>query len=214
MADKAKSIKPKLRGYLHQEAFYIALGASALLIAKSSNSKMVWASVVYSLGLLAMFGISALYHRPHWQPQWRGVMKRLDHSAIFVFIAGTMTPICLLALPDKEGFQLLLVGWCVGIAGVLQAMFWVNAPKPIKACFYVFMGWLSVPYVSELTASLGPVNTWMIVLGGIFYTAGAVFYATRWPKLVPHIFGYHEFFHAFTLIAATLHFIVIYQLIK
>jgi len=214
MTEENKKYKPMLRGYLHQEAFYIALGASALLIAKGTSAKMVLASVVYSVGLLAMLGISALYHRPHWQPQWRGVMKRLDHSAIFIFIAGTMTPICLLALPEKDGNQLLLVGWGAGIAGVLQAMFWVNAPKPIKAAFYVFMGWLSIPYVNELTSSLGAINTWMIVLGGIFYTIGAVFYATRWPKLIPHIFGYHEFFHAFTLIAATLHFIVIYQLIQ
>jgi hemolysin III len=206
--------KPLLRGYIHQEAFFVALGGCAVMISKSSSMVMFAASLTYSLGLLLMFGISAIYHRPHWEPESRKFLKRLDHSAIFVLIAGTATPICLLALPEKEGFQLLIVNWLVAFAGVLQSVFWVKAPKFLTAIFYVIMGWLTVPYLSDLKVSLGLTKVALILVGGIVYTLGAVFYATKKPKLVPHIFGYHEFFHAFTVVAALLHFIVIYQLIN
>lgn len=206
--------KPLLRGTIHQEAFFVALGACAVMIAQSSTPKSWTASLIYSLGLLLMFGISALYHRPHWEPEPRKLMKRLDHSAIFIQIAGTATPICLLALPEKDGFQFLTINWVVAFAGVLQSIFWVKAPKFVTAILYIAMGWLAVPYLSELKTSLGMTNVLLILAGGLFYTVGAVFYATKKPKLVPHIFGYHELFHLFTVIAAALHFIVIYQLIR
>lgn len=206
--------KPKFRGYLHQEAFFVALGACAVMISRSSTMITLVASIVYSLGLLALFGISAIYHRPHWEPESRKLMKRLDHSAIFVLIAGTATPICLLALPEKEGFQFLTLNWAVAFAGVMQSIFWVKAPKYVTAILYIIMGWLAVPYLSDLKSSLGIDKVILILIGGVFYTVGAVFYATRRPKLVPHIFGYHEIFHAFTIIAAAFHFVVIYQLIE
>ena len=209
-----KPPKPLLRGYIHQEAFFVALGACAVMVSKSSTPIMLTASIVYTAGLLLMFGISAIYHRPHWEPEPRKLMKRLDHSAIFILIAGTATPICLLALPEKAGLQFLIINWSVAFAGVLQSIFWVKAPKFLTALLYVVMGWLAVPYLSELKASLGMTKVILIIAGGIIYILGAVFYATKKPKLVPHIFGYHEFFHVFTVIAAALHFIVIYQLIE
>ena len=211
---KQLSPKPKLRGYLHQEAFFVALGACAVMISRSSSTMTFVASIVYSLGLLILFGISAIYHRPQWEPEPRKLLKRLDHSAIFILIAGTVTPICLLALPEKEGFQFLTLNWVVAFAGVMQSIFWVKAPKYVTAILYVTMGWLAVPYLSDLKASLGIDKVILILAGGIFYTIGAIFYATRRPKLIPHIFGYHEIFHAFTIIAAAFHFVVIYQLIK
>lgn len=205
--------KPLLRGYIHQEAFFVALGACAVMVAQSSTSKTWTASLIYSIGLLLMFGISALYHRPHWEPEKRKLMKRLDHSAIFIQIAGTATPICLLALPEKDGFQFLIINWVVAFAGVLQSIFWVKAPKFVTAILYIGMGWLAVPYLSDLKTSLGMTNVLLILAGGLFYTVGAVFYATKKPKLIPHIFGYHEIFHVFTVIAAALHFFVIYHML-
>lgn len=205
--------KPLLRGVLHQEAFFISLGACCLLIAKSSNDLSLIASVIYSIGLLLLFGISAIYHRIHWQPQPRAFMKRLDHSAIFILIAGTFTPICMLALPQNSGHQLLTVIWIAAMAGILQSIFWVKAPKYATAIFYVTMGWFALPYVSELKNSLGPTSLSLIISGGIVYTLGAVFYALKKPNLFPGVFGYHELFHFFTIIGAGLHFIVIYQLI-
>jgi hemolysin III len=214
MSEKAPAVKPRLRGYLHQETFFVALGACALLIAKSSGSKELWASIVYSVALLLLFAISAIYHRPQWQPRPRALMKRLDHSAIFVQIAGTFTPICLLALPDDQGAKLLWIVWSAALLGILQAIFWTSAPKWVTSIFYVVMGWLALPYLGELRTSLGFENLILLAAGGVVYTIGAVFYALKKPNFVPNVFGYHELFHLFTIIGAALHFIVVYQLIR
>lgn len=206
--------KPLLRGYLHQEAFYVSLGACALLVAKSSTQTSLIASVVYSLGLLLLFGISAIYHRPHWEPTSRAFLKRMDHSAIFILIAGTFTPVCLLALPEMDGERLLVVVWIAAVIGILQSVFWVKAPKAVTAVFYVIMGWLALPYVKALNDSLGTTQAALLTAGGIVYTVGAIFYALKKPRLVPSVFGYHELFHLFTIIGAVIHFIVIYQIIN
>lgn len=205
--------KPHLRGHLHQEAFFVSLGAAALLIAKSSSTTAFLASFIYSLSLLIMFGTSALYHRPNWLPESRAIMKRLDHSAIFILIAGTFTPICIYALSELEGQRLLIIIWSAAIIGILQAVFWPRAPKYLTVMFYIIMGWMALPYIEQLNAYLGTSKLWFIISGGIAYTVGAVFYAFKKPNLFPGFFGYHELFHLFTIIGATLHFIVIYQLI-
>lgn len=206
--------KPLLRGVLHQQAFFIALGACSLLIAKSTYDISLIASIVYTVSVLLLFGISTIYHRIHWQPTPRAFMKRLDHSAIFILIAGTFTPICLLALPAQSGHQLLLVIWIAAVVGIFQSIFWVKAPKYVTAIFYVTMGWFALPYLNELKNSLGPVLLALIFSGGVVYTIGAIFYALKKPNLFPGVFGYHELFHLFTIIGAALHFIVIYQLIN
>lgn len=213
MNKKTPPIKPTLRGYLHQEAFFCTLGASVLLLVKSSNNISFICGLVYSLGLLLLFGISAVYHRPHWEPQTRALLKRLDHSAIFILIAGTFTPVCVFALSEKSSHQLLIVIWSAAIAGVLQSIFWVSAPKYVTALFYVIMGWLALPYLSELHLSLGNSQLALLLAGGVFYTTGAFFYALKKPNFFPGVFGYHELFHLFTVIAAALHFAVVYQLI-
>lgn len=205
--------KPLLRGYFHQEAFFIALGASALLIAKANTDRALVASIVYAIGLLLMLGISALYHRPTWQPAARALMKRLDHSAIFVQIAGTFTPICLLALVDEQGIRLLVVVWAAAVLGIAQSVLWAKAPKWLSAILYVTLGWFALPYLGELKLALGPANLFLLAGGGVAYTIGAVFYASKRPNLFPGIFGYHELFHALTIVGALLHFIVVYQLI-
>ena len=206
--------KPTWRGYLHQEAFFVTLGAAILLFAKSSDEKYLVASLVYCFGLLLLFGISAVYHRPHWDPKSREFLKRLDHSSIFILIASSFTPICLLALPENQGTQLLLVVWIAALAGIFQSIFWVKAPKYVTAIFYVVMGWFALPYLGELQKSLGSNQLILLICGGVFYTVGAVFYAIKKPKLFPETFGYHELFHLFTIIAAAFHFVAIYQLIK
>jgi hemolysin III len=213
MSNIKSTQKPLLRGYLHQEAFYTTLGACALLIAKANNNISIFSSIIYSFGLLFLFGISAFYHRPQWSPKSRALLKKLDHCAIFILIASTFTPICFLALPAKEGHQLLLVVWIAAVAGIFQSVFWVKAPKIVTAVFYVVMGWFALPYISELKDSLGTNKLALVVLGGVAYTVGAVFYATKRPRLRPEIFGYHELFHLLTIVGALLHFIVIYQLI-
>ena len=206
--------KPRFRGHSHQAAFFVALGACSLLVAKSTDNESLMASLVYSFGLLFLFGVSALYHRPHWPPRERALMKRLDHSAIFIFIAGTVTPLGLLALSGEDVPQLLRIIWGVALLGILQSIFWVKAPKWFTATIYVAMGWIAIPYMEGLSSTLGNDGLVLILSGGVAYTVGAICYATRRPRLRPEYFGYHEVFHALVVIAAALHFIVIYRLIR
>ncbi len=206
--------KPLLRGYIHQEAFFVSLGMCTLLVVKSSTSRSLVASLVYSFGLLFLFGVSAFYHRPHWQPGARAWMKRLDHSAIFVLIASTFTPVCLLALGSEDGRKLLLAIWIAAICGIFQSVFWVKAPKWFTALVCVIVGWFAIPYLGALKISLGSLNLILLAAGGVAYTVGALFYALKRPRLKPEIFGYHELFHLLTVVGAGLHFAIIYQLIS
>lgn len=205
--------KPRLRGYLHQEAFFIAIGSCILLLARC-DSNIEWITcAIYSLSLLTLFGISAVYHRPHWQPKQRKFLKRLDHSAIFIVIAGTFTPVSLLSLPYNMGLTLVTIAWCFALLGIIQSIIWTTAPKWLTAIFYIGMGWLASPFLSELHEGLGTSNLFFVILGGAVYTIGAIFYALKKPRLNPKVFGYHELFHLFTIIGAALHFVVIYRLI-
>lgn len=213
MNDK-QSNRPFLRGYFHQEGFFIALGACPLLIAKSTHFLSAISSVVYTIGLLVCFGVSAFYHRIHWEPTALAIMKRLDHSAIYLLIAGTFTPVCLLALPKEKGILLLTIIWITALFGILKSIFWLKSPKGISAILYVLMGWAILPYIGELKESIGISNILILAAGGISYTLGAIFYALKKPKLFANIFEHHELFHVFTIIAAVLQFIVIYQIIS
>lgn len=141
-------------------------------------------------------------------------MKRLDHCGIFIFIAGTVTPICLMALSPTESKELLWIIWGVASLGVLQSIFWVGAPKWFTAIVYVGMGSIAVPYINALEHSLGRQSLMLILSGGLAYTIGAVCYATKWPKISPRVFGYHEVFHALTIVGVILHFVLIYRLIN
>ncbi|MNJ92515.1 hemolysin-III related [compost metagenome] len=207
-------VKPLLRGHFHQAAFFFALGACAMLIASSRDVTTLIATVVYSLGLVTLFGVSALYHRPQWAPGPRTWMKRLDHAAIFVMIAGTGTPICLLALSQASGYQFLIILWSAAALGVVQSLFWVKAPKWLSAILYVGMGWLAVPYISEMKAALGLNSVILLLAGGVAYTIGALVYALKRPNPWPRVFGYHEIFHVIVIVAAVLHFLVIAQLVR
>ncbi|MBC7754859.1 MAG: hemolysin III family protein [Moraxellaceae bacterium] len=206
--------KPRLRGHLHQAAFFVTLGAGSLLIAKSTSPISFAASVIYVLGLLFLFGVSAVYHIPHWEPQPRAFLKRVDHTAIFILIASTFTPLCLLALPVARGDQLLIIIWSAASLGLIQSFFWVKAPKWVTSILYVVMGWLALPYLGEFKDTLGSAQLLLIVAGGVVYTVGAVFYAMKKPNFVPGVFGYHELFHLFTIVGALFHFIVIYSLVR
>jgi hemolysin III len=140
-------------------------------------------------------------------------MKRLDHSAIYILIAGTFTPICLLALQGDSGKNLLMTIWIIAILGVLQTLFYVGTPKWLSATLYVFAGYMILPYLSELKNNMGPYNVILLIAGGLTYTLGALVYALKRPILRPEIFGYHEVFHILVILAVSLHFIVIKSLI-
>jgi hemolysin III len=206
--------KPLLRGHIHQESFFLALGACAMLVAKATTSMTFIAGLVYSVCLVMLFGISAIYHRPNWSVRKRAIMRRIDHSAIYLLIAGCFTPICLLALSESTGIQLLTIVYVAVIFGIIKCIFWVNAPKLLSALLYTFVGALFIPYISELNEGLGFTNMILIWSGCIVYFIGAIFYAFKRPNFFPDVFGHHELFHFFTVIGAILHFIVMYRLIS
>lgn len=208
------NLKPLLRGHFHQAAFFFALGACAMLIANTRGEGALGAALVYSLSLVCMFGVSALYHRPQWRPEARAVMKRFDHAAIFVLIAGTGTPIAWLALAPNDGAILLSALWITAAVGILQSVFWTRAPKWISVGLYIICGWISAPYIPEIRQALGKPGVWLLVSGGLVYTLGALIYAAKKPDPYPRVFGYHEVFHLLVIFAAVLHFIVIVRLVN
>ena len=210
---ETKIEKPKLRGYFHQEAFFIALGACIMLMAQTSTRVSFMAALVFSLGLIGMLGVSSIYHRFHWDPKPRSILKRLDHSMIFINIAATATPICVFSLGEESGRDFLTLIWTIAVVGVFQSIFFSKAPKFISAMFYIVMGWMAIPYISELKDTLGNVSLGLLVAGGVVYTVGAMFYAFKKPNFFPKSFGYHELFHVFTVIGAVLHFLVIYRVL-
>jgi len=204
-------VKPRLRGVSHELAFFASLGAGALLIA-FADPRARMAAAVYAASLATMLGVSALYHRPTWAPGPRRWMKRLDHAAIFVLIAGSYTPFALL-LPER-GAVMLAIAWGGAALGILRSLFWVRAPRTISAALYVAMGWIAVAFLPALYTALGGAGMAFLVAGGLLYSVGAVIYATRRPDPAPAVFGYHEVFHALVVAAAACHFGVVAGVVR
>jgi len=202
-------VKPLLRGHFHQAAFFFALGACAMLLAKVHSLHVFIPTFIYTLSLVAMFGISALYHRPNWNAKQRAVMKRLDHSAIFVLIAGTATPVSLLALQPETGIKLLIAVWVAAGVGISKALIWTDSPKWVSAILYIAVGWIAVSCIGEIYTALGTGGFLCVMIGGIIYSLGALVYAFKWPDPSPTYFGYHEIFHVMVIVGAALHFIAI-----
>ncbi len=200
--------KPLLRGVSHEIAAVAALVAWIGLMLAAPSPRARAAAGVYGATLLALFTISALYHRPTWAPRARLLWRRLDHSAIFLLIAGTYTPFCLL-VGGSAGHALLAVVWVGAAAGVVQAVVWPGAPRPLVAVVYVMLGWIVIPVLPALRLDLGPAFIALLAAGGIAYSLGAAVYALRRPDPFPRVFGYHEVFHALVVVAAVLHFVVV-----
>lgn len=205
--------KPLLRGHSHQAAFFFALGACTMLVSQATNSTNMVAAIIYSLSCIGLFGISALYHRPTWNPKQRMWMRKLDHAAIYILIAGTSTPICLVALESSAGMNLLKLVWGAAIFGIFQSLFWAHAPKWVSSILYVTVGLLIFPYLKEIRAALSSEDIVFIFIGGVVYILGAVIYALRKPNPYPKVFGYHEIFHLLVIAGAFFHFLVIAKLI-
>ncbi|HTJ42809.1 MAG TPA: hemolysin III family protein [Kofleriaceae bacterium] len=198
--------KPTYRGVSHQFAFFVALGAGAALIA---TARTPWPLAIYVLGLAAMFGASATYHRLARSPAARRVWRRVDHSMIFVAIAATYTPICAIALRGPSGTRLAMLVWGGAALGIARAIAWTRAPRAITAALYVALGWALIAYLPEVRAALPLSAAILIAIGGLLYTCGAIVYALRRPDPRPAVFGYHEVFHAFVVAAAACHFAAI-----
>lgn len=205
--------RPRLRGHLHFWSFFAAVAGAAALISLAASTvspRAALATSVYGLTVLGLFGVSALYHRRIWSPKAYKWMKRADHSMIFLFIAGTYTPFTLLAMPQPTGYIVLAVVWGGAIGGVALKMLWPHAPRWLGVPIYIALGWVAVFVFPELAAHAGIAAIILLAVGGLFYTVGALFYASRWPNHWPTTFGYHEFFHACTVLAAASHYVAIW----
>ncbi len=206
--------KPRARGWIHLCAAVTAtIGGLALVSTAgiASSPKAILATVVYTVTIVAMFSVSAIYHRKHWRnPVALKWMKRLDHSAIFVFIAGSYTPFALLAMPPRTGTEVLTIVWTGAVAGVVLKMSWPSAPRWVGLPLYLLLGWVAIWFAGSLLTGAGAVVVGLLVLGGVLYNVGAILYGVRWPNPWPHTFGYHEFFHAFTAAAAVSHFLAVW----
>jgi hemolysin III len=199
--------KPLLRGVSHEIAAGVALAGLVALVLLAPGPRGRVAALVYGLSLVALFSVSALYHRPTWSPRARLWMRRLDHSAIFLLIAGTFTPLCLL-LGDTRARTMLAVVWAGAGLGILRALVWPRAPRVVATALYLLLGWAAVPLVPAMYRALGGASLALLAAGGVLYSVGAVIYATRRPDPFPRVFGYHEVFHALVIAAAGLHFAV------
>nr|GID84265.1 DNA-binding protein [Actinoplanes derwentensis] len=203
-------VKPRLRGWLHTGAFPFAVTVGALLTVLSPDAGSRLALVLFTLSAALLFGVSALYHRGDWVGLAEGVLRRFDHANIFLIIAGSYTPFCVLALPPGQARTLLWIVWCGALAGVAFRVMWVGAPRWLYVPVYMALGWVAVLYLPGFWRSGGaPVVTFLLI-GGALYTLGAVVYGFRRPNPDPRWFGFHEVFHALTVAGFAAHCVGIF----
>jgi hemolysin III len=208
-ASAPQNVKPLLRGVLHEAAFFVALVVGALLIIYADGTRASTAAAVFAVSVVFMLGASALYHRVNWSVRARPWMRRLDHTGIYLLIAGTYTPVCLLTLRGTTREVVLAVVWIGAFAAIFMKFVWVSAPKWLSAVTGVALGWAGVVAMPQVARYAGTTAVVLLGIGGLAYTLGAVVYARRRPDPVPAIFGYHEVFHALTIVAVTCQYVAI-----
>jgi hemolysin III len=203
------AVKPRLRGWIHAGTFPLVLAAGIVLVVLAPGGKARIGSLIFAVTADLLFGTSAVYHRGNWSEPVRGLLKRMDHSNIFLIIAGTYTPFALLLLPAAQMRGLLLIAWIGAIGGVLFRVFWVGAPRWLYTPIYVALGWVAVFYLKPLYEAGGIAVVSLIAVGGLLYTLGAVVYGTKRPNPSPRWFGFHEVFHVLTVAAFVVHYIAV-----
>ena len=198
---------PRMRGVMHAWAFWVALAAGVSLVIYAPQADARIAAAIYSAGLCALFGGSGLYHRWRWNPRWRPLLRRVDHSTIFLFIAASATPPAVLVLQGGLQLTVLVCVWAGAAAGIAFTLFWIEAPRWLVAGAYLLVGWMGVLGVPQFVDRLPLAPLLLLAAGGVLYTAGAVIYARRSPDPWPHVFGFHEVFHTLVVLAALAHFV-------
>jgi hemolysin III len=202
--------KPLLRGWLHLVCFFLAIPAGVLVVALAASLRGRIGAGVYAVGLVALFGVSGMYHRGNWSERGRHLMQRLDHGTIFVMIAGSYTPLCLLVLHGWVAAAMLVIAWSGAVAGfVLSFAGRGRGSRIARGALYIAMGWISVVAGPQLLDGLSLGQLVLIVVGGVLFTVGAIFLATNWPDPFPRVFGYHEVWHVLVVVAVVCHFVAI-----
>jgi hemolysin III len=202
-----EEVIPRLRGLLHAYAFYVASVAAVVLVALAPTAEARVAAAIYGAGLCALFAASGLYHRWRWSPRWKPLLRRVDHSTIYIFIAATSTPIALLVLDGTIRLVVLLSVWIGAALGIAFALAWINAPRLLTAFTYLAVGWVGVVAVPQLLSKVGVAPFVLFLVGGVLYSAGATIYAMRRPDPWPRVYGFHEIFHTLVIAAALVHFV-------
>jgi len=204
MSQTTEDVKPTWRGWIHTGVLPIAIAGGIVLVVLADGLTAKIAASVFFASSILLFGTSAIYHRFNWKPKAKKALKRFDHANIFLLIAGSYTPITLLALPQEKGLLLIVAIWATALLGIGFRVFWLGAPRWLYVIIYILMGWAAVVFLPDFVA----VNLAMMVLilaGGLTYTIGALFYALKKPNPVPGHFGFHEIFHSFTVLAFLCH---------
>lgn len=201
--------RPKLRGVFHQAGALAALFAGAFLMLGASSPRALFACAVFTVSHVAQLTVSALYHRVTWSAEARARMRRADHAAIFVLIAGSATPFALLSMPPDLGAKLMVLFWCGAAIGVVVTIGWPNKPKWMMPVLCVGLGWAGAPWWLDERGTLDTFTVTTLASSGAVYSVGALFYALKRPNPVPGVFGYHELFHALTIVAAVMNFIAV-----
>lgn len=205
----ATPTKPRLRGWLHLGMTPLIQLAGVILLVVTPSLQGRIGVAVYLAGATLLFGTSALYHRGTWRPRAEGVLRRMDHANIFIFIAATYTPLALTLLDRTQSTLLLSVIWAIAVAGITIKVCWMSAPRWLYTTMYVAMGWAAVWWMPAFWINGGPLIVSLIVAGGLIYSFGALVYARKRPDPSPAWFGFHEIFHACTVVAALCHFTAI-----
>jgi len=202
--------KPRFRGMSHLWAFFVAIAAGFVLVVLADGALPRFAAWVYGMALVAMFGASALYHRYPFKTAARRVWaRRLDHSTIFLFIAGTYTPFALLAFQGAISWIVLATVWFGAALGLVLNFVWLDAPKWVSVLAYIAVGWVGVITIPQMLSGVGLPGSVLVMIGGVLYTVGAIVYATHRPNPFPATFGYHEIFHALVVAAASVQFVAV-----
>jgi hemolysin III len=202
--DAQTDIRPTWRGWIHAGTFPVAVAAGIVLISLAQGAPAKWASAVFMASSLLLFGNSAVYHRFDWNPSVKAVLRRVDHANILLLIAGTYTPIAVLALPPEKGTLLLVLVWSGALLGILFRVFWLGAPRWLYVALYLLLGWAAVMYLVDLFQA-NPAMMVLVIAGGLLYSAGAAVYAMKRPNPWPGHFGFHEIFHVCTVLAFLCH---------
>ena len=197
-------VKPTWRGWIHAATFPITIVAGIVLIALAEGTAAKWASAVFVLTSMLLFGNSALYHRFDWNPRTKVILKRIDHANIFLLIAGTYTPLAILALPPEKGWLLLGIVWGGALVGIAFRVFWIGAPRWLYVPLYLLLGWAAVMYLGDLLEASVAMMV-LVIVGGLLYTVGAIVYGMKRPNPWPGHFGFHEIFHVCTVLAFMCH---------
>jgi hemolysin III len=205
----ARTVKPKLRGWLHAGTFPVSMAAGIVLVVLADGTRETVATGVYAASAALLFGISALYHRGRWSPRTERLLKRLDHSNIFLIIAGTYTPFSVILLRNHGGTVLLWIVWAAAIGGIAFRVLWVGAPRWLYTPVYLGLGWVAVFYLGDILDAGGPAVVALLAVGGVLYSVGGVVYALKRPNPSPRWFGFHELFHALTLGAYVVHYVAV-----